>query len=109
MQFCCKFVLDTCLDDLEFITERFDPNALSRVRTVAHTPFKRLSYTEAIEVLQEHIKNGKVFENGVGESDPFFFHREGCGGEDGTRRSKLQGHLLHQSHCGFDVLYRVGH
>lgn len=67
MQFCCKFVLETCLDDMEFITERFDPNALSRVRAVAETPFKRLSYTEAIDVLLEHIKKGKEFENGVGE------------------------------------------
>ncbi len=66
MQFCCRYVLETCLDDMEFITERIDKDALSRVRTVAHTPFKRLSYTEAIDVLQEHIKKGKVFENGVG-------------------------------------------
>ena len=34
-----------------------------RLQGVADTPFKRLSYTEAIELLQKAVKEGHVFED----------------------------------------------
>eukprot|EP00301_Raphidiophrys_heterophryoidea_P011511 c17631_g1_i1.p1 GENE.c17631_g1_i1~~c17631_g1_i1.p1 ORF type:complete len:656 (-),score=176.68 c17631_g1_i1:166-2133(-) len=60
VRFCCKYVLEHCRADLEFMAERIDSTCLARVEQVANTPFKRLSYTEAITLLQEHIAQKKV-------------------------------------------------
>ena len=59
VRFCCRFVLDNCRPDLEFITKMIDSEAISRLEQVASTPFMRLSYTEAIEKLEEVVKEGK--------------------------------------------------
>lgn len=61
VRFCCKHVLEHCRPDLEFITKMIDPHAIERLEQVANTPFIRLSYTEAIEKLEEVVKNGKKF------------------------------------------------
>jgi asparaginyl-tRNA synthetase len=59
VRFCCRFVLDNCRPDLEFITKMIDSEAINRLEQVASTPFMRLSYTEAIEKLEEVVKEGK--------------------------------------------------
>jgi aspartyl/asparaginyl-tRNA synthetase len=41
---------------------RIDKQAIERLRHVADTPFKRISYTEAIELLKEAVKRGQKFE-----------------------------------------------
>ncbi len=41
--------------DLEFINAHVDKGALARLEQVAATPFKRVSYTEAVEVLQAAV------------------------------------------------------
>jgi asparaginyl-tRNA synthetase len=45
VQFCCKAVLESCKDDLEFISERYDKTAIERLKLVATTPMQRVSYT----------------------------------------------------------------
>eukprot|EP00038_Savillea_parva_P007657 m.171679 g.171679 ORF g.171679 m.171679 type:complete len:567 (-) comp13405_c0_seq1:188-1888(-) len=60
VQFCCKHVLDTCRPEMEFLAEKFDKDAIKRIENVASTPFVRLSYTEACELLIEHSKEKKV-------------------------------------------------
>lgn len=67
VQFCCKAVLESCIDDMEFLGTMYDKTAIDRVKAVAETPFKRLPYTEAIEILMEHVQKGKTFEFPVGE------------------------------------------
>eukprot|EP00911_Craspedida_sp_UC1_P000725 UC1_evm1s555 len=59
VRFCCSAVLEECLPDMEFMTKRIDKTALDRIRLVAKTPFVRLTYTEAIATLEQHIKEGK--------------------------------------------------
>lgn len=54
------------MDDMEFLAAHYDKTAIERVTAVAHTPFTRLTYTEAIDVLLEHIAKGKKFEFPVG-------------------------------------------
>ena len=48
-----------CRGDLKFIVEQIDKTAVQRLEHVAKTPFKRLSYTEAVEILEEAIKTKK--------------------------------------------------
>jgi asparaginyl-tRNA synthetase len=50
---------------MEFMADKFDKGCIDRLKMVASTPFVRLSYTEAVEILEESVKNGKKFENEV--------------------------------------------
>mmetsp|Transcript_39392 Transcript_39392/g.47771 ORF Transcript_39392/g.47771 Transcript_39392/m.47771 type:complete len:603 (-) Transcript_39392:137-1945(-) len=62
VQFCCKYLLETCMDDMEFFEKMYDKECINRCKMVASTPFQRITYTEAVEMLIEHSKNGKVKE-----------------------------------------------
>jgi asparaginyl-tRNA synthetase len=70
----CRFVMETCSEDLQFLNDReaqeqtqkpqHERNELSlieRLQFVIDNPFKRLTYTEAIEVLKNsnHYKKKK--------------------------------------------------
>lgn len=45
-------VLDRCPRDMEFFKERIDPQAINRARGIIEQDFVRLSYTEAISILE---------------------------------------------------------
>lgn len=65
MKFLCQWLLDNCYDDMEFMADKFDKGCITRLKMVASTPFVKITYTEAVELLEESVKNGKVFENKV--------------------------------------------
>ncbi|KAF5481908.1 hypothetical protein F2P56_002520 [Juglans regia] len=65
VRFLCQWLLDNCLDDMEFMADKFDKTCIERLRMVASTPFERISYTEAVELLEEAVKGGRKFENKV--------------------------------------------
>jgi asparaginyl-tRNA synthetase len=52
-------VLASCPDDLEFFDQRIDDTVLSTLRHVCETPFERVTYDEAIGILE---RSGKPFE-----------------------------------------------
>ncbi len=52
-------VLNRCLPDLEFFDQRIQPGLLETLRQMAETPFARLTYTEAVEILS---RSGREFE-----------------------------------------------
>jgi asparaginyl-tRNA synthetase len=58
-----KYLSDDLLrrraDDMAFFDLRIEPGVVGRLRHVIDTPFRRLTYTEAVEVLK---KSGKTFE-----------------------------------------------
>lgn len=60
VQYCCQKLLSECLDDIEFFTAMFDKECKSRLQLVAETPFKRLTYTEAINILKDKVKSKQV-------------------------------------------------
>ncbi|ALW84888.1 asparagine--tRNA ligase [Hymenobacter sedentarius] len=47
-----KYALEHCADDLAFLNEQYDKELLGRLNSVVETDFKRLTYTEAIEILK---------------------------------------------------------
>jgi asparaginyl-tRNA synthetase len=53
------YALTNCKDDLEFLNKMYDTELLARLQGVLDEPFKRLSYTEAIEILKS---SGAKFE-----------------------------------------------
>ncbi|HEV3118016.1 MAG TPA: asparagine--tRNA ligase, partial [Gemmataceae bacterium] len=52
-------VLERCSEDMKFFAERIDPTAITTLEGVVNNEFVRLSYTEAVDVLQ---KSGVTFE-----------------------------------------------
>jgi asparaginyl-tRNA synthetase len=51
--------LDKCPEDMKFFAERIDKDIFSRLENVLKNPFKRVSYTEGIEIL---LKAGRNWE-----------------------------------------------
>ncbi|KAI5073313.1 hypothetical protein GOP47_0011326 [Adiantum capillus-veneris] len=63
VKFLCKWLLEHCADDMEFMANMFDKTALDRLRLVATSPFARITYTEAVEILEK--VTDRKFENDV--------------------------------------------
>lgn len=59
LRFVFRHVLDHCTEDLEFFDKFVAPGLIERLAHVVNTPFVRLSYTEAVDLLG---KCGKTFE-----------------------------------------------
>eukprot|EP01114_Cavostelium_apophysatum_P005274 TRINITY_DN1606_c0_g1_i1.p1 TRINITY_DN1606_c0_g1~~TRINITY_DN1606_c0_g1_i1.p1 ORF type:complete len:564 (-),score=154.75 TRINITY_DN1606_c0_g1_i1:90-1655(-) len=51
LQFVVKYVISQCPDDLDFFDKFIEKGLIERLKKVADTPFKRLTYTEAVEIL----------------------------------------------------------
>jgi len=52
-------VLQDCPEDIDFFQQRIDDTVLATLQSITAKPFKRLSYTEAVELLQQ---SGESFE-----------------------------------------------
>ncbi|KAF8393480.1 hypothetical protein HHK36_021724 [Tetracentron sinense] len=63
VRFLCQWLLDNCLDDMQFMVKNFDKTAIDRLKMVSSTPFERISYTEAVKLLENVTE--KKFENKV--------------------------------------------
>ncbi|KAM7512944.1 hypothetical protein LguiB_011819 [Lonicera macranthoides] len=64
VKFLCKWLLEKCLDDMKFMVEKFDKSAIDRLKMVSSSDFVRISYTEAVAILEEASKE-RTFENKV--------------------------------------------
>jgi asparaginyl-tRNA synthetase len=45
-------VLEKCPEDMRFFAERIDGSVIDRLKHVIETPFQRLTYSEAVEILE---------------------------------------------------------
>lgn len=54
-----KTVLEQCPEDMEFFNQRIDQTVLATADNIIHNEFARVTYTEAISILE---KSGKTFE-----------------------------------------------
>lgn len=59
LQTICQQVLTACADDMSFFAKRIDKECISRLENLISKPFKRIDYSEAIEILQQ---SGQRFE-----------------------------------------------
>ncbi|MDJ0496950.1 MAG: asparagine--tRNA ligase [Acidimicrobiia bacterium] len=48
-----RYILDRCSDDLEFFNKWVDDGLLARLASITDTDFERITYTEAVEVLEK--------------------------------------------------------
>ena len=59
IQYLVKYTLEECAEDLELFARFVDKNLMSTLENIVNNDFIRLSYTEAVELLQ---KSGQKFE-----------------------------------------------
>ena len=59
LKYVFKAALDHCQEDMDFFEARISPGIKERLQMIVDTPFERVSYTEAISILE---KSGKKFE-----------------------------------------------
>jgi len=66
IQYCVKWALDNCKDDINFLSTMYDKELIERLQFVVNNDFKRLTYTEGVEILMAAIAKGHKFEFPVG-------------------------------------------
>ena len=54
IQYVIRYVMDTCPQDLAFFNQFMDKGLLQRLEHVATSDFAKVTYTEAIEILEKH-------------------------------------------------------
>lgn len=59
LKYLVKYALDNCKDDIDFLCNLYDKELLNKLNMVVGNAFKRMTYTEAVEVLKS---SGKKFE-----------------------------------------------
>mmetsp|Transcript_7023 Transcript_7023/g.5274 ORF Transcript_7023/g.5274 Transcript_7023/m.5274 type:complete len:364 (+) Transcript_7023:693-1784(+) len=66
LKYCLKYVMINNLEELKFFDQFIEKGLIERLQHVIDTPFKRVTYTEAVEILEQDIKDKKVkFDNRV--------------------------------------------
>jgi len=53
LKYVIAYVLESSADDLAFLNEHYDKELLNRLNTVKNSTFKRITYTEGIEILEK--------------------------------------------------------
>lgn len=59
VRFCVKHVMENCAEDLELFNKYVEPGLLDKLNTIVEKGFARITYAEAIEIMQ---KSGHDFE-----------------------------------------------
>ena len=62
VKFTLKAVMAERADDMKFFAERIDKEAISRIEHIVSSPFERISYTEAVKLLEQAAAKGKKWE-----------------------------------------------
>ena len=62
VKFLVQYALDNCADDQKFLNYKYDDGLIERLKSVLGIDFQRVTYTEAVEILEEAVRNGQQFE-----------------------------------------------
>lgn len=65
LKYCIDYVLDNASEEMKFFEKMIDKDCINRIKQVRDSEFKRMPYTQAIEILEEAMANGHKFENKV--------------------------------------------
>lgn len=63
LKYIIKYVLDNCKDEMEFCNSMIEKGLIEKLTNVINSTFRRMTYTEGIEILTKAVKNGHKFEN----------------------------------------------
>lgn len=53
LKYLIQYALDYCMDDLDFLNKMYDKELLIRLKEVVDNSFERITYTQAIEILEK--------------------------------------------------------
>lgn len=59
LKYLTRYALENCMEDLEFLNKMYDNELIDRLHFVVNNDFKRLKYTEAVDIL---MQSGQQFE-----------------------------------------------
>lgn len=59
VKYLVNYALEHCIDDIQFLNDKYDDGLIERLKGVINTEFVRLTYTEGINILEE---SGQQFE-----------------------------------------------
>ena len=62
LKYVIRYVMDHCPDELNFFNSFVDKGLIERLEHVASSDFGRISYTDAVKVLEEAVAGGHEFE-----------------------------------------------
>ena len=62
VKYLVQYALDNCMDDLKFLNDKYDDGLIERMHSVLGISFQRVTYTEAVEILEKAIAEGVKFE-----------------------------------------------
>ena len=62
LKYVIRYVMDRCPDELNFFNSFVDKGLIERLEHVASSDFGRISYTDAVKVLEEAVAGGHEFE-----------------------------------------------
>jgi asparaginyl-tRNA synthetase len=60
LKYTVEFLLDHCPDEMEFFNKLYEKGLIDRLKNVISSPFERLTYTRAIEILLESKQKFEV-------------------------------------------------
>ena len=63
IKYCINYVLEACPDEINFFNSMIDKTLIERLNHVANSEFKRMTYSEGIELLKKAVNDGFNFEN----------------------------------------------
>ena len=52
LKYLVKYALENCMDDLVFLNNMYDKELLNRLNMVKDSTFKRITYTEGVDILK---------------------------------------------------------
>lgn len=62
LRFAINYVLENCEEEMTFFDKMIAPGTLERLHAIVNSHFKRMTYTEAIDILLKAQKDGYKFE-----------------------------------------------
>ena len=66
LKYCLQYVMTNNAEELAFFDQFVEKGLVARLQKVVDTPFKKVTYTEGVEILERDIKDKKVkFDNKV--------------------------------------------
>lgn len=66
MKYIIKYILDNAPEEMIFFNKFIDTGVLERLQNVLNSSFERITYTEAIKLLEKAVTDGTKFEYPVG-------------------------------------------
>jgi len=63
IKYCIEYVLDHAADEMQFFNNFIDKSLHERLTKIINSTFARITYTEAIGILENAVKNGVDFAN----------------------------------------------